>query len=62
MRSDLLFLDAAPADILKGDGFLTKTLIYIPSATICRQGKENSTLSMICRRKINQSKRRKKWD
>ncbi|MCJ7643363.1 MAG: hypothetical protein MUP28_02650, partial [Candidatus Aminicenantes bacterium] len=26
----------------KCDGFLAKTLIYIPSATICRQGKESS--------------------
>jgi len=39
---DLLLLDAAPADLLKCDGFLAKTLIYIPSATICRQGKESS--------------------
>jgi len=39
---DLLLLDAAPVDLLKCDGFLAKTLIYIPSATICRQGKESS--------------------
>jgi hypothetical protein len=38
--SDLLLLDAGPVDLLKCDGFLAKTLIYIPSATICRQGKE----------------------
>jgi hypothetical protein len=49
-------------DLLKGDGFLTKTLIYIPSAIICRQGKEGSASSTICRRKITQSERRKKWD
>ena len=39
---DLLLLDAALVDFLKCDGFLAKTLIYIPSATICRQGKESS--------------------
>jgi hypothetical protein len=38
---DLLLLDAGPVDLLKCDGFLAKTLIYIPSATICQQGKEN---------------------
>jgi hypothetical protein len=36
-----LLLDAAPVDLLKCDGFLAKILIYIPSATICRQGKES---------------------
>jgi hypothetical protein len=61
MRSDLLFHDAVPPNLLKGDGFLTETLIYIPSATICRQGKESSASSVVHRRKIAQS-RRKKWD
>jgi len=39
---DLLLLDAALVDLLKCDGFFEKTLIYIPLATICRQGKESS--------------------
>jgi hypothetical protein len=39
---DLLLLDASPVDLLKCDGFLAKNLIYIPSATICRQKKESS--------------------
>jgi hypothetical protein len=46
---DLLLLDAGPVNLLKSDGFLAKTLIYIPSATYCR-------------RKITKSERRKKWD
>jgi hypothetical protein len=46
---DLLLLDASLVDIIKCDGFLAKNLIYIPSATICR-------------RKITESERRKKWD
>jgi hypothetical protein len=39
---DILLLDAVPVDLLKCDGFLAKTLIYIPSATIRRQGIESS--------------------
>jgi hypothetical protein len=70
VRTEIAVLDPAgetisaraEADALKCDGFLAKTLLYIPSVTICRQGKESSASSMICRRKIAQSKRRKKWD
>jgi len=36
--------------------------IYIVLATICRQGIASSAGSMICRRKITKSERRKKWD
>jgi hypothetical protein len=49
-------------DLLNCGGFLAKTLIYILSAAIGRQGKENTASSMICRRKITKSKRRRKWN
>jgi hypothetical protein len=32
----VLLLDAGPVELLKRDGFLAKTLIYVPSATIGR--------------------------
>jgi hypothetical protein len=54
--------DVAPVDHPNCDGFFAKTLIYISSATICRQGIESSAKSINCRRKIAKSERRKKWD